>query len=384
VGGSKQNSNSFGENGLPGRLKIAFLGIKSYPAMRGADRVVEGIVQNLRDRHDITVYCCSRLTPPSPETQGIKIVRIPTVHGKHLEPIIYFLASAIYAFFHRYDGIHIHNAEACFIIPILRLRFPVLATAHGPAYSREKWGKLSRWLIEMVDLFYIYSSNQRTSVSLPYARYYKKRYHREIKYIPNGIDKSTKPDIIGADSFLRDHQVIQPFLLFSAGRLDPTKGCHILLEAFSVIRWPGSLLILGDETTHSDYSKQLKQTADGRTLFLQPVSSRNLLYGIIRKSIIYIFPSTVEAMSMSLLEAASLGTPVVCSDIPENRLVMGDSAVYFTSGDPHSLRKQLEWAINNRVKMKVMAEHAVPKIHDKFDWRKISDQYEKIYIQMFC
>ncbi len=38
-----------------------------------------------------------------------------------------------------------------------------------------------------------------------------------------------------------------------------------------------------------------------------------------------------KAMSMVLLEGASLGIPVVCSDIEENMEVLGETGIYFKS-----------------------------------------------------
>jgi glycosyltransferase involved in cell wall biosynthesis len=368
---------------LSRRLKIAYLGIKSLPALRGADRVVEGIVQKLNSRHVLTVYCCSSLTASDVKYPKIDIKRIPTIPGKHLAPIIYFINCAIHALFHKYDGIHIHNAEAGFVIPLLRIRFPVVATAHGPAYAREKWGKLSRQLIRAVDYFFMYFPSRRTSVSLPYAKAYEARYHRKVEYIPNGMDQNPEVDTKKSVVLLKEIGISNPFILFSAGRLDPTKGCHLLIDAFSELKWNGSLLVVGDEKTHPEYSKSLRKVADERTFFLSLIKSRSLLYGIIRKAKLFVFPSTVEAMSMMLLEVAGLGVPVVCSDIPENRLVMGESAVYFSSGDSKSLRLVLDWALKHPFQMKTMAGRAERMVRAAYDWNTISEQYDKIYIKTF-
>jgi hypothetical protein len=46
-------------------------------------------------------------------------------------------------------------------------------------------------------------------------------------------------------------------------------------------------------------------------------------------------------MSMILLETGSLDVPVICSDIPENKVVMGDSGLYFQSGNAQSLAQAI-------------------------------------------
>ena len=63
-----------------------------------------------------------------------KIDHLPIIPGKHLRPLSLMLLSAFHAlFFGDYDFIHLHNAEACFVAPLLRLRYRILATSHSPA-----------------------------------------------------------------------------------------------------------------------------------------------------------------------------------------------------------------------------------------------------------
>jgi hypothetical protein len=134
--------------------KVAYIGIKGLPSKGGAERVVEAIVHRLKHRYDLTVYCNSRYTPKDTNIPGIKLIRIPTFPGKHLQPLSLMLFSTFHAlFFGDYDFIHLHNAEACFVAPILRMRYRIIATSHGPAYERQKWGKIAMILIGAIDYF---------------------------------------------------------------------------------------------------------------------------------------------------------------------------------------------------------------------------------------
>ena len=51
-------------------MKIAYIGIKGLPAKGGVERVVEAIVDRLREKNELTVYCNSRYTPEGTESPG--------------------------------------------------------------------------------------------------------------------------------------------------------------------------------------------------------------------------------------------------------------------------------------------------------------------------
>ena len=58
-----------------------------------------------------------------------------------------------------------------------------------------------------------------------------------------------------------------------------------------------------------------------------------------------------------LLEAASTGTPIICSDIPENTQVFEEHEVlYFKDKDDNDLAKKLQWALKNEEEMKAWKE----------------------------
>ena len=51
-----------------------------------------------------------------------------------------------------------------------------------------------------------------------------------------------------------------------------------------------------------------------------------------------LFLSAKESYGVPLVEAMSVGLPIVCADLPYARYLCGDTAIYFTAGDLRSLR----------------------------------------------
>lgn len=82
---------------------------------------------------------------------------------------------------------------------------------------------------------------------------------------------------------------------------------------------------------------------------------------------------------MVLLEAASVGVPIVCSDIEENRNVMQDDAVYFKSGDVEDLTHQLNWTLKHLEDATEIAHRAQERIRHEHSWDNIAAQYAQLY-----
>ena len=126
-------------------MRIAYLGSKGLPSRSGTERVVEAIISHLNRTHEITVYCDSRYTPKGEKVDGIRLIRIFSLRGKHIQPTSYFFLSALHALFCQYDLIHIHGVDSCFILPILMLKYRIVSTAHGaPGRAHRAWGTVPR------------------------------------------------------------------------------------------------------------------------------------------------------------------------------------------------------------------------------------------------
>lgn len=360
-------------------LNIAYIGLKGLPSKGGVERVGEAVILSLKDRHRFTVYCSKSYTPKDTYYPGVRLVRLPCLAGKHLHPITLNLFAAIHALFASYDLIHVHNAEACFVAPLLRLKYAVIGTSHGQAYDRDKWSPAARLVIKLLDLFYVLFPDKLTSVSLPDAKAYTTRWSREVLYLPNGVEVNPTVDIKTSRKILEKYNVGGNFILFAAGRMDRSKGCHFLLEAFVELDEDLDLVVIGDNDTDRAYIDGLKRTADPRVKFIPFIARKDVFMGVMRQAKLFVFPSLYEAMSIVLLEAATLGVPLIASDIPANTAILPDHAVYFRSGDVSDLRDKLRWVIGHPDEMKDMGMAAQSYVKENFAWGVISEEYSKLY-----
>jgi glycosyltransferase involved in cell wall biosynthesis len=70
-----------------------------------------------------------------------------------------------------------------------------------------------------------------------------------------------------------------------------------------------------------------------RVHYMGEVSAESA-HDLVSASDVFVFPSQVEAMPMVLLESMHLGIPIVASDIPGNRDLLGSSAILLQINDP--------------------------------------------------
>ena len=85
---------------------------------------------------------------------------------------------------------------------------------------------------------------------------------------------------------------------------------------------------------------------------------------------------------MMLLEVGSLGTPMICSDIPQNKAVLtGEEVLYFRSQDADDLEEKLDFAFANPSEMEEKAEKTMEKVASEYAVSKVVQQYVDLYNQ---
>jgi glycosyltransferase involved in cell wall biosynthesis len=362
-------------------MKIAILGSKGLPARSGTERVVESLIPFLSKKNKIYLYCNSHYTSSGTKSDYTRITRINTISSKYFEAPIYYILSALHAlFFEKFDLIHIHNVEASFIVPFLRIKYKVLSTAHGsPRLSgRSKWNKLAKMCMSLMELPFVYCSSLITSVSKKDARYFKEKYKKDCYYIPNGVDLSNEYDETFVREYLKRNN-IQSFILFAAGRIDPTKGCHVLLNALKQLKYKKHVIVIGDLNQVPNYSKDLVDNSGENIKFVGFIESKDRLLAFFKMASVIIFPSFAEGMSMVLLEALMIGTPVICSDIQENKDVVGKTGIYFKTGDHMDLARKIQWSNKRFDFLKRNAITISKSIKKEYYWGQIGREYNLLY-----
>ena len=373
-------------------MNIVMLGHKRIPSREGG---VEIVVEELATRmaalgHNVTVYNRGGHHVAGKENEttqynrkfnyrGVHIVTIPTFQNKSLNAIVYSFLATIHACFSKADIVHFHAEGPCYMIPIAKLFHKrCIATIHGLDWQRSKWEGFATRFLKFGEKMAAKHADEVIVLSKGVKEYFEDNYHRETVLISNGITETEHilPQLITE----RFGLIGQDYILFLA-RLVPEKGVHTLLEAYEAtgIRIP--LVIAGGSSHSGEYEKKIKQTAEeinasgtGKVILTGFVQG-HILKELYSNCIMYVLPSEIEGMPLSLLEAMSYGCLCITSDIPENTDVAGIHGLSFQTGDVQSLTEILCDTVKNvdMIKQKQQYSKEVVKnyVLGQYNWEEI-------------
>ena len=314
--------------------------------------------------------------------EGVKTIRFSETPIKGIGVFIFFIKCFLHLMWKgKYDIVHLHKMDGAFFLPLLNLKFKTVATSHGLPYLNDKWSSGAKFYFRRVEEIFMRSNTKLTSVSKTQVEYFEETYKRKILHIPNGIHPIGKIQPEFADEILKENEVEGEYLFFAARRLIPLKGCHTLIAALKKINYQGTLVIAADIEQLPSYTQELKKSAEGiKVKFVGYVSDLKVLNALIARSKFFVFPSELEAMSMMLLEVGSVGTPMICSDIPQNTAVLENGQVlFFESKNADDLAEKINWAFDNENEMSGFAENAKQIIEEKYLVSRVAGKYIDLY-----
>lgn len=359
-------------------MKIVMFGHKHIPSREGGVEVVAEQLSTRLAALGHSVICLNRAggSHTAPEYEGVRLKTVPTWNRKGLAAVTSSFFAAVYSGFSDADVVHIHAegpAFFCWLPKLFGKR--AVVTVHGLDWQRQKWGNGpgakyiragERMAVRFADEIIVLSRNVQ--------RYFLETYGRATRYIPNGISRPEcrDPGLIGQYGLEKDG-----YLLF-LGRLVPEKGVHLLLEAFSRLKTPKKLVIAGGSSDTDAYAAQLAAMAGRNVIFTGSVRGR-LLEELYSNAYLYVLPSNLEGMPLSLLEAMSYGNCCVVSDIPECTEVVQDKGVTFPKGDAAALRSCLQRLCDAPWEVKKYKESARNFLCGKYDWDDVAEKTLELY-----
>ena len=164
------------------------------------------------------------------------------------------------------------------------------------------------------------------------------------------------------------------------GRLVPEKGLEYLIKAFMELDTDKKLVVAGSSSDTQEFVDRIHKLAskDDRIIFTGFVQGR-MLSELLSNSYLYVIPSDLEGMPLTLLEAMSYGNCCLTSDIPECIEVCGGKALSFRKSDVKDLRDKLRMLIDDEEKVKEYRKEASEYVCEHYNWERIVDETIKVY-----
>ena len=230
----------------------------------------------------------------------------------------------------------------------------------------------------------------------------KKFKAKQVAYIPGaGVD--THKFVASDDARTKVRRELgiddDTIVLLSVGELIHRKNHAEVLRALKIMKDNGTLLtpdsdvrvqpkykikylIAGRGKIQNELEETIKHL--GLQDYVQLLGFRRDVADVFAASDIYVFPSHQEGLPVALMEAMSVGMPVVCSRIRGNTDLIsdGEGGYLFDSRNAKSLVAALNKAlVDNETKRAQMGEINVETMRE-FDKEKVNEVMKQLYEQL--
>jgi glycosyltransferase involved in cell wall biosynthesis len=174
----------------------------------------------------------------------------------------------------------------------------------------------------------------------------------------------------------------RPRIVF-LGQLVERKGIHVLIEAMAALGGEAELLIVGGDWSAGGYARDLRALArrlgvDGSIAF---ENHRSDVGAILATADIFVLPSFSEARPRSIIEALSLGIPVVATAVGgvPSLVAQAETGLLVPAGDSAALADALARLVRSRELRERFGADARARAAREFDPERTARQYVEIY-----
>ena len=350
---------------------ILVVGARGIPDVEGgAEKNAERLFPLIASRG--WNVCVAGIKPymQSDHYRGVSLWRAPSLGFLKIDRSLYSLAALFKAFRTRPDIVHFTCLKSAFLLWAYRLIGCKIVVCYGANCHASPRSGLEKWAMRWVQ-YQLRWADIIIAVSPALA----KKLHsagklQNIHVIGNALDRSEHyPEDLPAP-------VSGDYILF-VGQISQKKNIHSLISAFRIFvkSHPHMQLVIVGDWSKSAGRKQIDALGYERIVMLGSLP-RSRLAPLYRGARFFVNPSIREGHSNTLLEAISLGCPLLLSDLPENRDLRLNAKHYFSPGNIRSMVSALVRANANPDVFRVNAAR-FPQ------WEEIADQTIHLYGKLF-
>lgn len=322
---------------MPSQLKV--LHVITSLRTGGAERLMVDLLPRLRERGLVVELAVLDGTQTdfysALEALGIRIhvlgMGVRAMHSPRCIP-------ALRRLMRQFDVIHTHNTPCQFFVAIASVgmkQAPKLVTTEHSTMNRRRnnflFRLLDKWMYERYNK--IIGVSDSTTLSL-------------LNYL-HGLQQSiTINNGIAVDAFLHAtaaQDIMEAFgqnkrLVMSAAFRYP-KDHETVIRALHLLPDDYHLLLAGDGNRRKIVEEFVEQEQlSQRVHFL---GNRKDVDAVLKAANIVVMSSRYEGLSLSSLEGLASGRPVVASDVPGLREIVGAAGLLFLQGDAQALAKTI-------------------------------------------
>ena len=377
------------------KIKVAY--ILTPITFGGSEKVNLNFLKSV-DRNAYQVQPILLVRPWEEETYFARKLRsygygyetIPTRKMPGKDPLrVTRVAHRIFSLLYKssYDLVHSHGyfADIC-SLPVARLMgIKSVSTCHGFISNNKKlalYNKFDRIVLRLSNRVICVSESIKDSLLSSGLGQDK------IRVIPNAVaislDRGKMKETrkaIRKKLFADDNHLVVGY----AGRLSEEKGLRPLMQAFGMLvqmRPQCRLWLIGDGPLRPELQK-LADSA-GISEHITFLGFRQDVEELMMGMDVFVLPSFTEGTPMALLEAMSLGIPVVASAVGQIPKIVssGENGLLISAGDISELSKSVLKIFDDKAFARQLSEKAFKTVEKKYSTHVWIKKLEDIYSEL--
>lgn len=361
-------------------MRALILGSKEYPMgtadgsdlspSGGMEMYVEGLAAALSKKGvRLTIVTRMFRGAKSDERRGnIRVVRVPFMRGFYIRNPSFNLASFMRALSLDFDVI-ISNGEVSNFLGLLLSKIkrkPIVMVSHGLASKQPQYNFIVKMLFRIGDRL----TYPNADAVVTHAPWQMRGITDKFYVVMPGFDRNRlkKLSLREAKKFRARFAKPDKKIILYTGRVIGVKGLEYLIRSLKYLRHDCKCLIVGDGPD----MERMKRLAKEELADVVFTGFRSDVTNFLSIADVFVLPSLSESLNYSLVEAAHMGVPIVCTDIG---IIGGDSAILVKPTDEKSLAEGINTALgkgNSRLVANAR-RYALG-----FDWSRAAELYIRL------
>ena len=373
-------------------MKLVFIGGRGIHLLGGIENYMLNLTRELsKSGHECIVWCESDHLEEE-IMDGVRVIYHPGPKSNVLcKPWCGLKATIISILKEKNISVIHYNAWPpslwCWIPRMFGI--PSLMEGHGLEWQRTKYSSTARKVMKYMERLTARLNHHLIMCSEGQVRFFKENYGVDSVCIPGAVNLPNLDKECSSDILERFQLKKGKYFLF-LGRLVQDKNPDYLIKAF--IRFNCTqhnddykLVIAGANSTQPEYVESLHKLASRchNIIFTGAVYDDDKAQ-LLKNAYCFCIPSTIEGLSIVLMEAASYKLPVIASNIDANKEFLGENAIFVEPESVDDLVKALDTAVIMPELLLSQIKNNYQNLIDNYTWDKVADKYIKYLRSIGC
>jgi len=267
----------------------------------------------------------------------------------------------------------------------------IIFTGHGWAFNEDR-NVFSKFIIFLIHAMTILMTNKTIAVSSETKRQITlkcKSLGNKIEVIHNGVEEVEPIEKASARQFIINTLIdkdINPDSLWigTVGELHPIKGHSYLLDALAELKEDDKLsniqtFIIGEGKERKNLERKISGFGLSKNVFLTG-NIKNASH-LMKAFDLFVFPSLSEAFPYTILEAGSVGLPIIASRVGGIQEIIEDkkNGTLVRPKDVLDLKIQIISLLKDKEKRDFYGENIKKTIENNFSKKQMLEKTIKVY-----